>query len=130
MFLGLSGVPLRKSRLPTCFMGNMELLCKECRGIGTHLTTRDYSHLFSRVAARSWGTFSTYGGDGYSTHVSSVTSELLSSYEGNLRNLQEPRQDNMDASPGEEGDPKSLLSSYSDIGIHVNFQEESGIVTF
>ena len=70
------------------------------------------------------------GGYPFKTPVCSAMAGLLSSYEGNLRNLQEPRQDNMDASPREEGDPKSLLSSYSDIGIHVNFQEESGIVTF
>ena len=56
--------------------------------------------------------------------------ELLSSYERNLRNLREPRQGNMDASTGEAADPKSLFSSYSDYGIHVNFQEDSGIVTF
>ena len=36
----------------------------------------------------------------------------------------------MDASRGEAGDPASLSSCHSDIGIPINFQEESGIVTF
>ena len=46
---GLSGVPSNKSRLLTCLMGNMELLCTQCRGIGPHLMARGMSHGFSRV---------------------------------------------------------------------------------
>ena len=57
-------------------------------------------------------------------------SGLLSSYEGNLRNLLEASQGNMDASQGEVGDPETLSSCHSDIGIPINFQQESGIVTF
>jgi len=45
------------------------LLCMQCRGIGPHLAWRGKSHGFSRVAAGTWGTFSTYGGDGPSTLV-------------------------------------------------------------
>ena len=44
-------------------MGNMELLCTQCRGIRPHLTSRGKSHCFSRVAAGTWGIFSSYGGD-------------------------------------------------------------------
>ena len=36
----------------------------------------------------------------------------------------------MDASGGEAGDRVSLSSWHSDIGIPINFQKESGIVTF
>ena len=50
-------------------MGNMELLCTQCRGIGRHLKARGKSHGFSRIAAGSWGTFSRYGGDGHSKLV-------------------------------------------------------------
>ena len=46
-----------------CLIGNMELLCMQCRGIGPHLAARAKSHVFSRVAAGTWGRFSNYGGD-------------------------------------------------------------------
>ena len=57
-------------------------------------------------------------------------SRLLSSYEGKLRNLLEAWQGNTDTSHGDAGDPGSLSSCHSDIGININFQQESGIVTF
>ena len=62
----LSGVPSSKSRLFTCLMGNTELLCMQCRGIGPHLGARGKSHGFSRVAVGTCGIFSSYGGDGSS----------------------------------------------------------------
>ena len=57
-------------------------------------------------------------------------SGLLSSYEGPLTILSEAWQGNMDASLGEAGDPVPLSSYQSDIGIPINFQEESGFDTF
>ena len=45
-------------------------------------------------------------------------------------NLLEAWQGNTDASRGEAGDPGSVSSCHSDIGIPINFQEDSGIVTF
>ena len=65
----------------------------------------------------------------FKTLVCSVTSGLLSSYKGHLRNSHEAWQGNTDASRGEAGDPGSLYSCHSDIGIPINFQQESGIVT-
>ena len=59
-----------------------------------------------------------------------MTLGLLSSYDKNLRNLLETWQGNTDASRGEAGDRVSLSSCHSDIGIPINFQEESGTVTF
>ena len=50
-------------------MGNTESLCTQCRGVGPHLTAKGKSHGFSRVAARTWGIFSSYGWDGPSKHV-------------------------------------------------------------
>ena len=44
----------------------MELLYTHFRGIGTHLAARGQSHDFSQVAAGTWGTFSSYSGDGHS----------------------------------------------------------------
>ena len=46
-----------------CFIGNTELLCMQCRGIGPHLPSKGKSHGFSRVAAGTWGIFSSYSGD-------------------------------------------------------------------
>ena len=57
-------------------------------------------------------------------------SGLLSSYEQHLRNLLEAFQGNTDPSQCEAGDPVSLSSCHGDIGIPINFQEESGIITF
>ena len=45
-------------------------------------------------------------------------------------NLFEALQGNRDASRGEAGDAGSLSSCHTDIGIPINFQEESDIVTF
>ena len=48
-----------------CLIGNMQLLCMECRGIGPHLAARGKALGFSRVAAGTWGIFSSYGRDGH-----------------------------------------------------------------
>ena len=45
----------------TCLIGKTELLCKQCRGMGLHLTARGKSHGFSLVV--TWGIFLSYGGD-------------------------------------------------------------------
>ena len=47
-------------------IGKMQLLCMKCRGIGPHLMARGKSHEFSRVAAGTWGIFSSYDGDAHS----------------------------------------------------------------
>ena len=49
-----------------CLIGKTQLLWTQCRGIGPHLATRGKSHGFSRVAAGTWGIFSSYGGDVHS----------------------------------------------------------------
>ena len=66
----------------------------------------------------------------FKIHVWSATSGHLSSYEGHLRNLLEVWQCNTESSQGEAGDPRSLSSCHSEIGIPINFQQESSIVTF
>ena len=48
------------------FIGNTKLLSTKCRGIGPHLAARGKSHEFSRVAAGTWGIFSSYDGDVHS----------------------------------------------------------------
>ena len=66
----------------------------------------------------------------FKTHVCSVTAGLLSSCEGHLRILLEAFNGNRDASRFEVGDPVSLSSCYRDIWIPINFQDESGIISF
>ena len=45
-----------------CLIGKTQLLCMQCRGIGPHIVARGKSHGFSRVAASTWGIFSSYDG--------------------------------------------------------------------
>ena len=52
-----------------CLMGNTELLCTQGRASGPHLLARGKSHISSRVVVETWGTFSSYSGDGYSKFV-------------------------------------------------------------
>ena len=66
----------------------------------------------------------------FETPLCSAKSGLLSSYDGQLRNINEAWQDNTDTSGGEVGDQVCLSSFHRDIGIPINFQEESGLVTF
>ena len=61
-----SGVLSRKSRLLMCLIRNTRLLCTKCRKIKPHLSERRMFHGISRVAAGSWGIFSSYSGDGNS----------------------------------------------------------------
>ena len=63
---GEGRVQSSKSRALMCLIGKMQLLCMECRGIGPHLVARGKSHGFSRVAAGTWGIFSSYDGDAHS----------------------------------------------------------------
>ena len=62
----LSRVQLSKSWLLMCLIGKTQLLCMQCRGIEPHLLARGKSHGFSRVAAGTWGIFSSYDGDAHS----------------------------------------------------------------
>ena len=64
--LGLSGVLSRKSRLLMSLIGNTILLCTKYREIKPHLPARGMCHGISRVAAGTWGIFSSYSGFGHS----------------------------------------------------------------
>ena len=111
-------------------MGNTELLCMQCRGIGPHLAVNG-KYGFSRVLAGTLIIFSSYDGDGpFKTHVSSATSGFLYHCEGHFTFLLELWHGYKDASQGEAGDPGSLSSCHRDIGIPINFQDESDIVSF
>ena len=62
---GFPSVPSGKSRFLISLIGNTELLSTKCRGIGPHFAANVKSHEFSPVAAGTWCTFSSYGGDGH-----------------------------------------------------------------
>ena len=62
----LSGVLSRKLRLLTCLIWNSGLFCTQCREIKTHLPVRGMCHGISRVAAGTWGIFSSYTRHGHS----------------------------------------------------------------
>ena len=49
-----------------CLIRNTILLCTKCREIKPHLSARGMCHGISRVAAGTWGIFSSYSGDGHS----------------------------------------------------------------
>ena len=51
-------------------------------------------------------------------------------YQGHLRNVNNAWQDNTDDSGTLVGVQVSFSTSHSDIGIPINFHEESGIITF
>ena len=63
---GISRVQTSKSRLLMCLIGKTQLVCMQCRGFGPHLVASGNSHEFSRVAAGTWGIFSSYDGDAHS----------------------------------------------------------------
>ena len=71
-----------------CLIGKTQLLCMQCMGIGPHLVARGKSHGFSRVAAGTWGIFSSWDGNAHSKRdVSLVKSGHLSRYDGHLGKL-------------------------------------------
>ena len=45
-----------------CLIGKTQLLCMQCRGIWPQILPRGKSNGFPRVAAGTWGIFSSYTG--------------------------------------------------------------------
>ena len=83
-----SGVLSSKSRLLSCLIGNTELLCTQCRRIGPHLTVRGKPHgFFTRCVGNLGYILELQRGWPFKTRVCSATSGLLSSCDGQLRNL-------------------------------------------
>ena len=66
----------------------------------------------------------------FKTCFCSATSGLLSRCVGHLGIFLGVRQGNRDSSRSEAGDPVSLSSCHRDIGIPINFQEESVTISF
>ena len=53
-----------KSRLLSCMMATVELLCTQCRVIGPHLMERAKSHVFSPLSSGTCDIFSHNGQEG------------------------------------------------------------------
>ena len=103
----------------------------QCRGIRSHLEERGEDlHFFSSCGKNLGYILEIWRGWPFKTCVCSATSELLSRCEGQLGIVLEAWQGNRDASRGEVGEPVSHSSCHRDIGIPINFQEQSGIVSF
>ena len=49
-----------------CLIVKTQLLCMQCMEIGPHIVARGKSPGFSRVAAGTWGIYSSYDGDAHS----------------------------------------------------------------
>ena len=49
-----------------CLIGKTQLLRMQCREFGPQFVARAKSHVFSQVAAGTWGIFSSYDGDAHS----------------------------------------------------------------
>ena len=90
----------------------------------------DVSYNFSSCSKNLWYIRELQRGRPFETPLCSAKSGQLRSYEGHLRNLNYVWQDNTDTSQGEVGDQGSFSRFHRDIGIPINFQEESSLVSF
>ena len=94
------------------------------------LGEEEVSWLFSSCSGNLGYILQLQRGWPFKTRVSSATSGLLLSCERHLGILPEAWLHNKDVSRCEVGDPGSRSSCHRDIGIPINFQEKSGIISF
>ena len=85
---------------------------------------------FSSCGRNLWYILELQQGWPFETPLCSPKARLLSSSDGHLRSLNYVWQDNTDASGSDVGDQASLSCFHRDIGIPINFQEESDLCTF
>ena len=62
-FWGTLCTSIKQIKAPNLFDWEQGIVMHECRGIGPHLSASGKCDGFSRVAAGSWGMFSSYGGE-------------------------------------------------------------------
>ena len=130
MFLGTLCSSIKQVKAPYVFDGEHGIALHAMLGNwASSLIEAEVSWFSSSCSGNLLYILKLHWGWPFKTHFCSATAGLLSLYEGHLRNLFEAWQGSRDASRGEAGDPGSLSSCHRDIGIPMNFQEESGIVT-
>ena len=66
VLLGTLWSSIKQIDAPYMFDWENAIALAQCREIGPHLVARGKSHGFSRVAAGTWGIFSSYSGDVHS----------------------------------------------------------------
>ena len=131
VFLGTLFISIKQIKFPYMFDGEprsalhaMQLNRASYRGEG------EFSWFFSScsrylgyILELRWGWY-------FKACVCSATSGILSSYEEYCQNPLEDWQGKKDSYWGEPGDQGYLSSCHSDILIPINFQQESGFITF
>ena len=131
VFLGIVFSSIREIEFPYIFDWEHRTPQHERQGNrGSSCGEREVSWVFSNCRRQLVYILELRRGWPFETRICSAKSGLLSSYDGHLRNLNYAWQENTDASGCEPGGKASLISLHSYICIPINFQEESGIVTF
>ena len=113
-----------------CLIVKTELLCTQCRGFGPHHSARGMSHGIFRVAGGTCGIFSSYSRNGHSKLHFVQRSQDYCLIRTDTSGISTRFRRITHTSGGEVGDQGSLSSFHRDIGILINFQEESSLVSF
>ena len=131
VFLGTLWCSVKKIESPNMFDWAHRISLHTMQGIHASSSAEgDVSWDFSSCGRNLGYIHELQRGWPFETPLCTATSGLLCSYDGHLRNLNSAWQDNTDTSGGEVGYQVSLSSFHRDIGIPMNFQEESGLGTF
>ena len=105
----------------------MKFFSMQWQGIRPHLAARGKSHGFSRVASGTLDIFSRDGGDGPSKVVCAHQRQDSSLLERDRLEFSSRHGIALGSLVKGVGGPRSLSTCHRDIGIPVNFQEESAI---
>ena len=111
-------------------MGNMELPCTQCRGIGPHLPAWGKSHGCCRVAAVTYGIFSSFSGDNSSKLV------FVQRHQDSCLLMRDTTKSpqcfagNFEASRRETGDPSFISICHIDMGFLSVFNKSQASFPF
>ena len=131
VFFGTLWRSLKEVKAPFLFDGKLRIAPKAMQGnCASSHGEGDVSWLFLSCGVNLGYILEFHRELPFKTRVCSATSELLSNCKGHLGILLEALHGNRDASRSEAGDRVSLSICHIDIGIPINFQEESVIVSF
>ena len=131
VFLGTFWCSIKKIGAPYMFDWEYGIALHEMQGNRASFPSEgDVSYDFSSCGRNLGYIRELQRGRSFETPLWSAKSGLLCSYEGHLWNLNKAWQNNTDTSGRDVGDQESLSSFHRDIGIPINFQEESSLVSF
>ena len=130
-FSGTLWSSIKEVKAPFMFDGEHGIALHAMQGTRASSRTEGYfSWSFSSCGGNLGYIIKFRQGWHFKTRVCSATSGLKSSCQGHLGILGEVLQAKTEASQGDVGDPRSHSSCHTDIGIPINFQVESGILSF